>query len=75
MRSDYYSFGDALTRIGKNSFTNEHLYNGKEKQDELSLGWLDYGARMYMSDIGRWGVIDPLSEVSRRWTPYNYAFK
>ncbi|WP_157859461.1 DUF6443 domain-containing protein [Chryseobacterium angstadtii] len=70
----YYPFGlrhNASTATTTNPAYN-YQYNGKELQKET--GWNDYGARMYMADIGRWGVIDPLAEQMRRFSPYNYAF-
>jgi RHS repeat-associated protein len=72
--SDYYPFGmqyNNAEAIG--AFEQKYLYNGKELQDELSLNWYDYGARMYMPEIGRWGGVDPMAEKYRRWSPYNYC--
>jgi RHS repeat-associated protein len=73
--SDYYPFGLQHTfgeRDG--SYEQRYLYNGKELQDELNIGWLDYGARMYMPEIGRWGVVDPLANMMTRHSPYNYCY-
>jgi RHS repeat-associated protein len=51
----------------------KYKYNGKELQDELGLDWYDYQARNYDPALGRWMNIDPLSEMSRRYSPYAYA--
>ncbi len=55
------------------SFSNNlsYKFGGKELQE---TGMYDFGARMYMPDLGRWGVIDPMAETMRRYSPYNYAF-
>lgn len=72
---DYYPFGLTFNSYKReNSVGNNYLYNGKELQDELDLGWMDYGARMYMADIGRFTTVDPLAEILQEsWTPYHYV--
>lgn len=51
----------------------KYKFHGKELQDELGYDMYDFGARNYDPALGRWMNIDPLAEVSRRWSPYNYA--
>lgn len=71
----YYAFG--MNHIASSFGTSKigglysYKYNGKELQE---TGMYDYGARFYMADIGRWSVVDPLAETSRRWSPYTYAY-
>nr|WP_317741914.1 RHS repeat-associated core domain-containing protein [Chryseobacterium soli] len=72
--NDYYPFGMSHLKTGNAYFGvgkyQNYKYNGKELQE---TGMYDYGARMYMPDLGRWGVIDPLAEKMTRYSPYNYA--
>jgi RHS repeat-associated protein len=68
---EYYSFGLRSPKYD-NSNGNRYLYNSKELQIDLANQY-DYGARFYDPVIGRWNVIDPLAEKSRRFSPYDYG--
>ena len=73
--NDYYPFGMNHLKTGFSFFSpasayKNYKYNGKELQE---TGMYDYGARFYMPDIGRWGMIDEKAEKYRRWSPYTYA--
>ncbi|CAD0224914.1 RHS repeat-associated core domain-containing protein [Chryseobacterium sp. JV274] len=70
--SNYYPFG--LKHEGYNVLSGnsayKYKYNGKELQE---TGMYDYGARMYMPDLGRWGVQDALGELYYNNSPYSYV--
>jgi len=70
--NNYYPFG--LKHEGYNALAGnsayQYKYSGKELQE---TGMYDYGARFYMPDIGRWGVIDPLADKYQPFSGYNYV--
>lgn len=80
----YYPFGGRMEGICSRAFgkmPNKIQFGGKELQNkEFSntdgeadgLDWLDYGARMYDPQIGRWQATDPKADAKQQvgWSPY-----
>lgn len=72
-RNDYYPFGARHIRNDYLTNDNRYRYNEKEVQVTGSLDYLDYGARMYDVELGKWFNIDPANEKYISWSPYNYT--
>jgi RHS repeat-associated protein len=65
----YYPFGSTFTSTS----VQPYKYNGKELDTKNALNWYDYGARHYDAALGRWFVVDPLSEERYSNSAYSYT--
>jgi len=72
--NNYYPFG--LKHSGYNYYPptgNNYKYNGKELQEELGLNLTAMDFRQYDNTLGRFNVIDPLTDEDYGISPYAFA--
>jgi RHS repeat-associated protein len=59
-------------QISRNTVNfNKFQYNSKEI--DLATGFTDFGARLYSAPEGRFFATDPLTELSRRFSPFAFS--
>jgi len=74
-KDDYYPYGlvfnNGYQRVTAKK--NDFLYNGKELENELDVGWYAYGQRNYDASLGRFFNNDRFAEKYHSMTPYQYG--
>ena len=68
---DYMPYGSRWKDPMRLVTDNRFLFNGKEWQATGDVNLLDYGARMYDPNLGRWFVQDPLYQMLN---PYSFCY-
>ena len=72
-RNSYYAYGRRHEDGSIRDAGNRWRYSGKEEQYSFGVPYIDYGARMYDSELGRWFSPDPMSEQYYSVSPYVYC--
>jgi RHS repeat-associated protein len=76
-RNFYYAFGLPMQGPWNHTPTDPampYLYNGKELEGELGLGWYAYGFRYYDASVGRFVGVDPLADHPEQIDKSTYAY-
>lgn len=69
--NSYYPSGALLSAPVPD--TQPHKYSGKERINELGLGWYDFGARHYDPVLMRWHSSDVWAEKAANVSPYAFC--
>jgi RHS repeat-associated protein len=78
----FYPYGLQMAGISSKAMgrlRNKYTFNGNEEQkaefsDGSGLETMDFNARMYDPQLGRFWQQDPLAETMKRWSPYAFGF-
>jgi RHS repeat-associated protein len=74
--TDYYAFGAAMpSRSYQDAGYSKYRYgfNGKENDEDIGEGVMDFGERLQNTKVGRWTTIDPLADKYASLSPYAYV--
>ena len=68
--NSYYLFGGLFTTAAD---IQSYKFNGKELDRKNGLDWYDYDARHYDAILGKWSVVNRVSEKYYGVSPYVYC--
>ncbi len=69
---EYLPYGEPFLDQRSTTWNSRYTFSGKERDNET--GYSYFGARYYNSDLSIWLSVDPLSDKSPGWSPYNYCY-
>jgi RHS repeat-associated protein len=71
----YYPYGMRHEGLAAPAVGVPHrfLFQGKELEGAFGVDWMDFGARRYDAQVGRWWGVDAMANDRSDWTPYRFG--